>query len=161
MPLQRFSFFLVFIGLVGASGCATLKHGSRQPIQFLSAPESATVLIDGAKVGQTPLSFAVQRRSSHDVRIELAGFKPFEARLEKKLSGWLWGNLIFFGLFPAGVVVDAMTGAIYNLTPEQLVASLERSGISLDPQSGQLYILAVLEADPAWQRLGALEATGP
>ena len=147
------------------TGCATLKHGGRQSIQFISAPESASVFIDGVEVGQTPLSYGVERRANHEVRIELIGFKPFETRLERRFSGWAWGNLVFIGLSPVAAVVDVATGAIYRLTPEQLVASLERSGVSLDPgwgpglqpDDGRLYIMAVLEADPAWERIDRLE----
>lgn len=142
-----------------SAGCATLKHGGRQSIQFISAPESASVFIDGVEVGQTPLSYAVGTSTDHKVRIELIGFKPFETQLQRRLSGWVWGNLVFFGLSPAGAVVDLITGAIYRLTPEQLAASLERSGVSLGPipRDGRLYIMAILEADPAWERIGQMQ----
>ena len=44
-------------------------------LQILSRPSGAQVLVDGRVVGRTPLVMADVRSGSHDVRIELAGFR--------------------------------------------------------------------------------------
>lgn len=38
------------------------------------------------------------------------------------MDGWLFGNLLFGGLIC--VIVDAATGAMYKLTPNQMAAQL-------------------------------------
>ena len=44
-------------------------------LQVLSRPSGATVRLDGRVVGRTPLVISDVRAGSHDVRIELAGFR--------------------------------------------------------------------------------------
>ena len=141
--------------LIGSAGCASIMHGTTQDIGISSMPTNARVIVDNQPRGNTPLVAKLSRGDNHIVRIELDGYAPFEATLTKKVSGWVWGNIVFGGLI--GLAVDAMTGGLYNLTPEQLTGQLARQGASDSLQADGIYVILVPRADPSWTRIGTLE----
>jgi hypothetical protein len=134
--------------------CASIVHGSRQSVAFTSAPSSARVTVDNQLVGNTPVVAKLTRKNKHIVRIELEGYSPFETTLARRTSGWVWGNIVVGGLI--GLAVDATTGAMYKLTPEEIngtlgpVTSMTRDGLG---------VVVVLRADPAWEKIGSLVRT--
>ena len=101
--------------LFAATGCATMVHGTSQPATFATAPWGASVTIDGQPRGVTPVRLDLSRRSDHTVKIALDGFEPLEFTIKRHGSGWAWANLLWGLSGVAFVVVDAATGAIYNL----------------------------------------------
>lgn len=113
---------LVYLALLFLTSCATMKNGQYQQIAFNSAPQGANIWIDQAHMGTTPTIACLKRSDPHQVRIELEGFKPYVVQLYPTVSGWVFGNILFGG--PIGVVVDAVTGSMYKLTPNQLNACL-------------------------------------
>lgn len=135
-------------------GCATIIHGGSQDIGFSSTPSSAKVMVDNNPVGQTPVITKLSRKDNHIVRMELEGYKPFEATLTRGTSGWVWGNLVFGGI--PGLAIDAISGGLYKLTPEQIAAQLARQGASVQSEEDAIYIGVVLQPDPEWERVGAL-----
>ncbi|MFI5309865.1 MAG: PEGA domain-containing protein [Gemmatimonadales bacterium] len=136
------------------SACATLVHGSSQEIGIASAPASARVTIDGVARGATPMVAKLQRGRDHNVRIELDGYAPLEAKLSRKVSGWVWGNLWFGGLI--GLGIDALSGGLYRLTPEDVVGRLAPGAAPGGAAPDGLYVVLVKGADPSWTRVGSL-----
>jgi hypothetical protein len=139
------------------SGCASIVSGTKQPIKFSSQPSGADVVIDGVSRGRTPAEIDVSTKSAHAVRIELAGYKTYETKLERKMNGWIFGNIAFGGVI--GVIVDASTGAMYGLTPREVDAHLKASGggkrhAHLGRET--IYVATVLKADPKWKKIGQL-----
>ena len=63
------------------------------------------------------------RHTRHLIQIEKEGYEPYEIYTTKRYSGWLWGNLIF-GLLP-GLIVDAITGGMYKIDPDEIRVTLE------------------------------------
>ena len=104
------------------SGCATVFHGSSQDIGITSVPTGAAVTVDNMAQGHTPVIAPLSRRDNHIVKVEHPGYHPFEATLTRTLNGWVSGNIMIGGLL--GVGVDAISGAMYNLTPPQITANL-------------------------------------
>ncbi len=102
----------------------------------------------------TPAVLQLKRKENHVVAIELEGYQPYSATFTRSVSGWVVGNLVFGGLI--GLVVDAATGGLYKLSPEQIAATLGQTG-AVDKIDDVLYIGVVLRPDPAWERIGALE----
>lgn len=147
---------LLFAGvtLVSVAACATIMHGSSQDVGISSSPTNAKVSVDNMPKGNTPIVASLTRKDNHVVKIELAGYAPFEATLTKKVSGWVWGNIVFGGLI--GLAVDAITGGLYNLTPEQIAGQLARQGATATVGPNGIYVILVQRADPAWQRVGTL-----
>jgi uncharacterized protein YceK len=136
------------------TGCASIMHGTKQDIGISSSPTNARVIVDNQPLGATPMVAKLARGDNHIVRIEMDGYAPFEATLTKKVSGWVWGNIVFGGFI--GLAVDAISGGLYNLTPEQVAAQLSQHGASAPLTEDGLYVLLVPRVDPEWVRIGML-----
>jgi len=149
---KRLVSLLAVVALAG--GCASIMHGTKQDIGISSSPTNARVIVDNAPLGQTPIVAKLSRGDNHIVRIEMDGYAPFEATLTKKVSGWVWGNIVFGGLI--GLAVDAISGGLYNLTPEQLSAQLSRQGADVSLTSDGIYVVLVREVNPEWVRIATL-----
>ncbi|MGQ0537794.1 MAG: PEGA domain-containing protein, partial [Gemmatimonadaceae bacterium] len=141
--------------LVVMSACATIVHGSKQAVTITSTPPSAAVTVDGVASGTTPVTLRLARKTAHVVRLQLAGYAPHEATLERGTSGWVWGNLVFGGLI--GVIIDASNGAMYKLSPAELSATLTRVTSSTDAST--FHVAVVMRAEPDWQKIGQLTKT--
>ena len=135
--------------------CASIIHGTHQDVGISSNPTGAQVSVDGQVKGATPVVANLTRKDNHIVRIELAGYKPYETTLTRKVSGWVWGNIVFGGLI--GLAVDAINGALYNLSPEQVSAALLAGTAHMVPTRDGMYIALVLASQPGWQKVGQLE----
>ena len=72
--------------------------------------------------GQTPLTTPVSRRRNHTVRIEKPGYQPVERTLTRHVNGWVFGNLLIGGILGTGI--DAATGAIFEVEPDRIFATL-------------------------------------
>src|SRR6056297_542367 len=95
------------------SGCASIIHGTGQDVGFSSSPTNALVTINGVELGRTPLTTELKRKNNHMVKLELDGYMPYETTFTRKVSGWVWGNIVFGGLI--GLAVDGISGGIYKL----------------------------------------------
>ena len=152
---SRIAFFALGGLLVAA--CATIMQGTSQEVSVSSTPTGARVLVDGAEMGKTPLVASLKRKDKHVVRVELEGYQPFEMALGRATSGWVWGNIVFGGI--PGLAIDAITGGMYKLKPEEIQATLaQNAALTADPETDRLVVTVVLRPDPAWERIGTLEA---
>ncbi len=140
---------------VAVWACATIMHGSSQEISISSQPTGATVTVDGQPAGTTPIAARLRRKDIHRVTITMDGYQPFEMVTTRKTSGWVWGNIVFGGLI--GLAVDAITGGLYDVKPDQIAAQMARTGASATLRDADLYVLLVREPDPSWRRIGQLE----
>ena len=143
--------FLTFL-----TGCCTIIHGTRQSIGIASNPSNASIWVDRNFVGNTPMIVEMSRKDNHLVQIELMGYQPYEAVFSKQISGWVFGNFVFGGVI--GLAVDAISGGIYKLTPDQIQAELHSNHVAYSKQSNESCIMIVLEPDPSWQKIGNLVA---
>jgi uncharacterized protein YceK len=152
---MRTPFFILAIAIsVCLSGCATIISGSRQQVRFSSTPAAATIFIDEVEVGKTPFAIRLDRKKEYHVMFKLDGFKTYETNLTKKFNAWYIGNLAFGGVI--GLIIDPLTGAMYNLTPKEINAQLD-SGIGFHPKNGSVYIAVALQVDPNWVKVGQLD----
>ena len=112
------------------SGCATILHSGPRPITVSSAPTGATVSIydrDNALieknttpfVAQLPTKYSYFKGQRYRLVFELSAYAPAEVKLEPTLSGWYFGNIVIGGLVGM-LIVDPITGAMYNLSPEKI-----------------------------------------
>ena len=141
--------------VLSLNACATIMHGGKQNVGINSTPSGATVFIDGQNMGVTPANLNLSRKDTHIVRIDLAGYQPYEMTMSRGVSGWVWGNLVFGGLI--GLVVDASTGALYKLSPEQVDGQLVTRQAMLNGRTA-IQVEIALSADPSWEKIGQLEA---
>lgn len=134
------------------AACASIIHGSRQQVSVTSTPSNARITVDGQPQGSTPAVINLKRKDLHTVRLELEGYQPTEIALTRKVSGWVWGNIVFGGLI--GLAVDAGTGGMYKLTPAQVAATLPAVVGTLRPDA--LYVVLVDKPDRQWEPIGTL-----
>ena len=147
------SLAVVAPALVAA--CATIMHGTSQQVGISSQPTGATVGVDSQSLGTTPVVAKLARKRSHRITVTMPGYQPFELVTTRKTSGWVWGNIVFGGLI--GLVVDASSGGLYDVRPEQVAAQLARTGASGTMRDGTIFVFLVREADPSWVKIGQLK----
>jgi hypothetical protein len=146
---------VIAASLLSTGACATIMQGSEQPVSVSSTPAGATISVDGQPMGTTPAVLRLARKETHLVRLELDGYQPFDISLERKTSGWMWGNVVFGGL--VGIVVDASTGAMYRLTPESIEAGMQTRTAVVDGRR-TIQVAVVMTPDPSWEKIGQLRA---
>jgi len=137
-----------------ASACGTIMQGTTQQMSVSSTPTGARVTVNGLALGNTPLVADLKRKDQHFLRIEMEGYQPHEMALSRSVSGWVVGNIVFGGII--GLAVDAITGGMYKLNPEQVAAVLDQVGPhSLD--SDGLVFLVVLAPQEGWELIATLQ----
>jgi hypothetical protein len=142
------------LAAVALGGCATIIQSPHQQVSIASTPSGATVSIDHVQRGTTPMVTTLKRKDTHVLRLELAGYQPYEATLNRRVSGWVWGNIVFGGLI--GLGVDAITGSMYKLSPDQVSAQLASGQAATEKRKDGVYVFAVLAPQPGWTKVGQL-----
>lgn len=141
------------------AGCATIMHGSSQSVGISSTPSGANVTIDNGERGKTPIVAKLSRKDHHVVKIELQGYETYEGTLTRQTSGWVWGNIVFGGL--VGLAVDAISGGLYKLTPNQISTNLIRGQAQIESREDAIYVFVTLKPDPSWEKIGNLKVITP
>lgn len=152
---HRLKTVLILAVAATVVGCASIMHGSKQKIGISSTPTGASVTVDNKPLGVTPVFADLKRGEEHIVAIEMDGYEKTSLTITKSVSGWVWGNIVFGGLI--GLAVDAISGGLYKLSPEQLNAELQSKGVAASGVADGVYIVAVLTPDPLWQKVGTLD----
>ena len=137
-------FAALAVLLLTAPACATIVQGEHQSVPIDSDPSGATVLVDGIEMGETPTILSLERGEDHTVVLQRDGYREVTLRLDKDFDfvPTVVGNLFSWGIF--GFAVDYVTGAAYDLTPEQITRTLEAQGTALAPSSDPDQITVVL-----------------
>ena len=141
--------------LLFLTSCATIMHGTQQTVGISSNPGLANVTINNQYVGKTPITIDLKRNCNHHIRIDLDGYHPYEIVCTNQMSGWVFGNIIFGGII--GLAVDAITGGIYRLTPEQVQANMQMDNMAVSKKEHNSYVAVVMKPDPSWKKVGQLE----
>ena len=150
--LKPISLILVIVFM----GCATIIGDKTQLMPINSAPDSATILITdekGTQVfrGQTPTSVTLQKSDGsywggkdYTVRISKEGYDAQTIAVTSSPNGWYIGGNIVFGGLIGWFIVDPLNGGMYNLSPEQITASLgEKSAYNNDFSNGSISIVLI------------------
>src|SRR2546428_975812 len=129
MQTAQWKLGLIAFGAVLAAACATIVSGTKQEIRLDSHPPAARVEITRLTGGPpewegvTPAKVKLSRQNSHLVTISLPGYQTVETEIETDgTNGWVWGNLVFGGII--GMLVDGLTGAWYDLKPDEISVQL-------------------------------------
>lgn len=145
---------LLFLSIyAGLSGCATIVHGGPRAISVASTPAGAKVSIYDRSnslvmtnttpfVANLTTKYGYFKAQQYRLVFELSGHASAEVELTSSVSGWYFGNLLFGGLIGM-VIVDPLTGAMYNLSPEKIEQPLSSSQAQLiRDRRGFLVVLA-------------------
>lgn len=151
---KRLGWAVIAITVLTTTGCASIMHGTTQQIGVSSSPTGATVLVNGNQRGVTPAVLDLSRKSIHTISLQSDGYEPFEMALTRSVSGWVWGNIVFGGII--GLAVDAGTGGLYKLSPEQVGAELRREGVEWSADEDLLFVRLLSVEDRELERIGTL-----
>ncbi|MCK5730869.1 MAG: PEGA domain-containing protein [Draconibacterium sp.] len=146
------------------TNCAAIIHGNKQIVDFSSQPSGAIVYIDGKEYGTTPTSVELKRmgrlkgesseKKEYQVKIHLDGYHPYEIKVKRTVDGWFFGNIIFGGLI--GIIIDAATGSMYKLTPDQVIATIGKESAAIQQIDENIFIAVTLDINPKWEKVGQL-----
>jgi len=153
--MKRSLIVATVVASFALSACASIMHGTSQDVGISSTPTSASVSIDNVTKGQTPFVAKLSRKDNHVIHIAADGFQPADLTLTRSVSGWVWGNLLFGGVI--GLAVDAITGGLYKLTPDQLSATLSKQTASVAHTKDGFYVILVPAAEKGWMKVGQLQ----
>jgi hypothetical protein len=135
------------------SGCATIVHSGPRAIDVGSVPPGATVSIYDRSnslvmtnttpfVAQLSTKFGYFKSENYRLVFQMKGYATVESRIDSSLSGWYFGNLLFGGLIGM-IIVDPLTGAMYNLEPDKIQQTLTPSQAqAIRTRTGILVVLA-------------------
>jgi predicted small secreted protein len=103
------------------TGCAAVWGApSDQAVFFDSTPLGAPVSIDGKQTCVTMCTQRLARKQSHTVAIARGGQADTTIQIRRRaITKWVLSDLTF-GLV-IGLVVDAATGKLYELSPTDVV----------------------------------------
>ncbi len=133
-----------------------MVHGDQEKFSFNSKPTNATLRIDGRDAGSTPAVVNLTRKNGHSIEIMLSQYKPETIYLQKTVSGWLFGNILLIGGI-IGIAVDAMDGAMYKLTPQEVSSYASQSNIKYDKNKHSFMIILVKSPQQNWEKIGQLK----
>ena len=153
MKKLQFLCVLLFVFFFITS-CGTIFNGSNQEINIVSDPVNAKVTIDEREFGITPITVQLERKDNHIIKLELEGYEPEIITLNRETSGWFIGNCLFGGLI--GMAVDAISGGMYVLEPEEINQTLTPSEGLANWDGDTLVIKLVTHVNPGWEKIGKL-----
>lgn len=116
---------IILVCFLAVFGCATIITGTRQSILVESHPSGAKAAVDGYDTKTPGLLVLKKRNQPYIIRVSKRGYHGETVTIGSKLQPWFWGNILFGGFI--GMIVDAATGAMWNLTPPSIMVSLEKS----------------------------------
>ena len=126
--MKSLSLIMAVGAAVTLSACATVTRGTKTAWEVQTDPAGARVETShGFSCPSTPCSIKMPRKSQFTATISKPGYKTLTTSVTNKVAGAggaaMAGNVLAGGIIGAGV--DASTGAMLDLTPNQLVVKLE------------------------------------
>lgn len=112
------------------SSCATIESGTTQRLKFSSAPDGASVLLNGRLLGTTPFEADIQRRSPGIITIQKFGFDTNVVRLSKAINSITYKNAALLPFYEIGNSIDRLSGARYTFKKNQIHIQLTPSEVS-------------------------------
>lgn len=157
--MKRLMFLL--LATTFTISCATIVGDRTQLMTITSTPSAARVSITDEKgvlvfEGQTPTNVTLQKSDgsywggkNYSVRIEKEGYEIQTIPVTSSVNGWyIGGNFIFGGLI-GWFIVDPLNGAMYNLAPEQITATLGQQAVHNNTsQDGNIAIVLMQDVPP-------------
>jgi hypothetical protein len=112
-----------------SSSCALIFKGTSEEVRFGSDPQRAEVWVNGAKMGETPVSLKLESKKTYTIEFKMEGFKTVTKSITNHVgAGWIVLDILA-GLVP--VIIDAATGSWYNLDQKNVDAVLEKQKLPL------------------------------
>lgn len=116
---------IIVVAIFVFHGCAAIFKGTSNTVDFSSDPSGAKVYINGAHTGTTPVSLKLESKRTYSIEFRKEGYEPRTYTITNHVgAGWIILDVLLTGL--VGIIVDAATGAWYELDQESVNAMLEQ-----------------------------------
>lgn len=121
--MKKLLLGILSLSALWLTGCASIVDGNSQSVSFASNPEGATVYLNGAAIGKTPVSVTAKRKGgSQPVRFTKEGHQDIEIQLISTINPWFFGNIVTGGLL--GSSTDGLSGAAFKYEPGNYMVTL-------------------------------------
>jgi len=106
------------------SSCATLFKGTSSRVDFSSDPQGAKIYVNGNYMGDTPIRLKLESKRTYNIEFRKEGYQTKTFNITNHVgAGWIVLDILA-GLVP--VIIDAATGAWYELDQKTVNAILEK-----------------------------------
>lgn len=151
--LKQIALLAALGACAALTGCATIVHSGPRAVSVASTPAGAKVSIYDRDehlvqtnttpfVAELPTKYRYFQGQTYRLVFEMPGHATTEVKLGSSLSGWYLGNVVFGGIIGL-LVVDPLTGAMYNLTPDKIEQPLSATQAEvIRDKKGLLVVLA-------------------
>lgn len=120
------------------TSCASVFSRSEDTVTIKTAPEGASVYLDGDEIGQTPLTKPIKRRmAAHKVTIKKEGYKTQTFTLKKSVTTAAFFNCTF--ILSWGT--DALTGKMFEYSPNSYFIDMESTKTGSTTPESLKYLL--------------------
>jgi len=134
--MNQSKWMVAMLAAVMASGCSSIVSKSDYPVSLDSTPSGAAYVLTNSKgvrvdSGVTPATVTLPSSAGYfqgekyTLSVSMQGYSSRDYTFTASLDGWYFGNLLFGGL-PGMLIVDPLTGAMFNL-PEHVHVPLDAS----------------------------------
>jgi hypothetical protein len=133
--MRNTSLSLVAVAAFLGTGCGTIFNGTHQTIQVQSAPAGAKVeTTPPSGTFTTPTQLELERKSSYVLTFSKEGYSPATFNIQNHSKGGIIvADVLLTGLI--GVIIDAVTGGWYGLSPESATVSLTKVALVPGPDT--------------------------
>ena len=148
------AFLAILTGLIASLGCAGTvgMNGGGGTDDGEAIGSGVTASINHEQPLASPCRINLRGRYAHSVVINVPGYRPFRARFKPTTAGWLWEGVNFWD--QVNIAVARLTGEVYMLDNEEYLHAFAASAPR--PLPNHMHVVAVMEPDPAWHKIGAL-----
>ncbi len=108
--MKKKALFSIIV-LFSLVGCGPISTRGMVELSIQSVPSGADVLVDGQRIGVTPMTASLSTVENHHVLLEKEGFRGETILLRSRVHGLL----AFF-----------IDGYFYQLSPDEISITLER-----------------------------------
>ncbi len=129
LKIKITTYLTVVLCAFSLTSCGALFKGSTQTVSIKSFQQGSTIEVDG-QTYTTPALIELPRNKNYVVTISKEGYETQQVRINRTVSGGIVILDILGGVLP--VVVDAVMGTWYNLSPKEINVNLvsKQSGTS-------------------------------
>jgi len=132
--LREMTALAVLGACTALGGCASIVHSGPRTVTVASTPPGANVSIYDRDnklvmtnttpfVAKLPVKYAYFKSQTYRLEFDLQGYAHAVLDIDSSVSGWYWGNFAIGGLLGM-VVIDPLTGAMFNLSPDKINQTL-------------------------------------
>lgn len=123
--MKKILLMMVVLSSLLLSSCSTLMNGTTHSLTVNSNVQHAKVYVNEVYKGEAPISLDLATdEKTYTIRIEAEGYIPYTEVLQRKASGWVWGNIFLGGLI--GLGVDMVTGGLYVYEKDNITGNLNK-----------------------------------